>query len=76
MSKFKKSITHWKKFKKIRGKIENFFKLTKKGLKNNKFHKYTKESVSKTTYLLVLLTGLIITQGYNDSTSIQKLSET
>ncbi len=76
VSKFKKLITHWKKFKKIRGKIEDFFKLTKKGLKNNKFHKYTRESVAKTSYLLVLLTGLIITQKYNDSKSIQKLSET
>lgn len=76
VSKFKKLITHWKKYKKIRGKIEDFFKLTKKGLKNNKFHKYTKQSIAKTTYLLVLLTGLIITQGCNDSESIQKLSET
>lgn len=76
VSKFKKLITKWKKFKKIRGKIEDFFKLTKKGLKNNKFHKYTKESIAKTSYLLVLLTGLIIKQGYNESESIQKLSET
>ncbi|OQD59435.1 transposase-like protein [Methanobrevibacter arboriphilus JCM 13429 = DSM 1125] len=76
VSKFKKLITKWKKFKKIRGKIEDFFKLTKKRLKNNKFHKYTKESIAKTSYLLVLLTGLIIKQGYNESESMQKLSET
>ena len=76
MTKFKKLIINWKKFKKIRGKIEDFFKLTKKGLRNNKFHKYTKESIAKTSYLLVLLTGIIIKQGYNESESIQKLSET
>ncbi len=73
VSKFKKLFTKWKKYKKIRGKIEDFFKLTKKGLKNNKFHKYTKESIAKTSYLLVLLTEIIISQVYNDSESIPKL---
>jgi hypothetical protein len=65
-----------KQFKPIRGKIEDFFKLCKSGLKLKKLHKYTPESAKRTTILIVFLAGLITTLGYNSKTDLQKLSET
>ena len=69
-------IQNWKRYKPIRGKIEDFFKLCKSGLSLKKIHKYTPKSAEKTTILTVLLAGLITTQGYNTKTALQKLSET
>jgi hypothetical protein len=69
-------IKNWKQFKPIRGKIEDFFKLCKSGLKLKKLHKYTPESAKRTTILIVFLAGLITTLGYNSKTDLQKLSET
>jgi len=69
-------IQNWKRYKPIRGKIEDFFKLCKSGLGLKKLHKYTPESAEKTTILTVLLAGLITTLGYNSKTALQKLSET
>src|ERR1039458_3429483 len=39
-----KKINNWKKYKPIRGKIEDFFKLCKSGLSLKRLHKYTPES--------------------------------
>jgi hypothetical protein len=71
-----KKINNWKKYKPIRGKIEDFFKLCKSGLSLKKLHKYTPESAKRTTILTVFLAGLITTTGYNTKTALQKLSET
>ena len=69
-------IQNWKRYKTIRGKIEDFFKLCKSGLNLKKIHKYTPKSAEKTTILIVFLAGLITTLGYNSKTALQKLSET
>lgn len=69
-------INKLKKYKPIRGKIEDFFKLCKSGLSLKKLHKYTPESAKRTTILNVLLAGLITTTDYNTKTALQKLSET
>ena len=69
-------IENWKRYKPVRGKIEDFFKLCKSGLGLKKLHKYTPDSAKKTTIITVLLAGLITTQGYNSKTALQKLSET
>ncbi len=71
-----KKIAIWKKYKPVRGKIEDFFKLCKSGLSLKKLHKYTPESAQRTTILIVFLAGLITTLGYNTKTALQKLSET
>lgn len=42
-------ISKWKKYKPIRGKIEDFFKLCKSGLNLKKLHNYTPESAKRTT---------------------------
>ena len=70
-----KKLDNWKKFKPIRGKIEDFFKLLKQGLNMREIHKYTPKSVAKTVYLNVFLGALIISQGYYSKTAIQQLSE-
>jgi len=70
-----KKLDDWKKFKPIRGKIEDFFKLLKQGLNMREIHKYTPKSVAKTVYLNVFLGALIISQGYYSKTAIQQLSE-
>jgi hypothetical protein len=69
-------IETWKRYKPIRGKIEDLFKLCKSGLSLKRLHKYTPESTKRTTIITVLLAGLITTTGYNTKTALQKLSET
>ena len=46
-----KKLDNWEKFKPIRGKIEDFFKLLKQGLNMREIHKYTPKSVEKTVYI-------------------------
>lgn len=70
-----KKLEFWQKYKPIRGKIEDFFKLLKQGLNLREIHKYTPKSVEKTVYLNVFLGSLIISQGYYSKTAIQQLSE-
>ena len=70
-----KKLDNWEKFKPIRGKIEDFFKLLKQGLNMREIHKYTPKSVEKTVYLNVFLGALIISQGFYSKTAIQQLSE-
>ena len=70
-----KKLDDWKKFKPIRGKIEDFFKLLKQGLNMREIHKYTPKSMAKTVYLNVFLGALIISQGFYSKTAIQQLSE-
>jgi hypothetical protein len=69
-------ILNWKRYKPIRGKIEDLFKLCKSGLNLKKIHKYTVKSAAITTILTVFLAGIITTQGYTSKTALQKLSET
>ena len=71
-----KKIMDWKRYKPVRGKIEDFFKLCKSGLSMKKIHKYTPESAQRTTILTVFLAGILTTLGYNTKTALQKLSET
>ena len=70
-----KKLDDWKKFKPIRGKIEDFFKLLKQGLNMREIHKYTPKSVTKTVYLNVFLGAQIISQEFYSKTAIQQLSE-
>lgn len=59
-----KKLGQWKKFKPIRGKIEDFFKLLKQELNIKQIHKYTPKLVKKTVYLNVFLESVIISQGF------------
>ena len=75
-SKSRKMLKKWKDYKGIRSKIEDFNKILKQALSLRRIHHYTKESIYKTTYLNVLLAGLITSQGYKTKRTIQQLTET
>jgi len=68
-------LKNWKEFKPIRGKIEDFFKVTKEAFGLDKLHKYTTESITKHVYLAVLLTAIVIQEGYTTKTAMQQLAE-
>jgi hypothetical protein len=70
-----KKLTNWKEFKPVRGMIEDFFKVTKKAFGLDKLHKYTEESITKHVYLAILLTTIVIQEGYGTKTAMQQLAE-
>ena len=70
-----KELQNWKDLKPIRGIIEDFFKVAKDAFGLGEFHSYTVESMSRKIYLCLLLTALIVQQGYKTKTQLQKLAE-
>ena len=68
-------LKNWKEYKPIRGIIEDFFKVGKDAFGLGKFHSYTTESMNRNIYLCILLTTLVVQQGYKTKTSLQRLSE-
>ncbi|GAA5819269.1 MAG: Pseudogene of transposase [Methanobrevibacter sp. CfCl-M3] len=68
-------LKNWENYKGLRSKIEDFNKLLKVGLSLNKIHCYTKKSIHKTTYLNVLLGGLITFLGFRTKKPLQRLTE-
>lgn len=68
-------LNKWKNFKPLRGLIEDFFKVGKDAFGLGKFHSYTAESMKKNIYLCILLTALIVQEGYKTKTQLQRLSE-
>ena len=68
-------LKKWKTLKPIRGIIEDFFKVAKKAFGLGKFHSYTEKSMVKNILLGLLLTTLVIQQGFKTKTQLQRLSE-
>ena len=68
-------LRNWKDLKPIRGIIEDFFKVAKDAFGLGEFHSYTVESMSRKIYLCLLLTALIVQQGYKTKTQLQRLAE-
>ena len=68
-------LRNWKELKTIRGIIEDFFKVAKDAFGLGEFHSYTVESMSRKIYLCLLLTTLIVQQGYKTKTELQRLAE-
>lgn len=68
-------LKKWKEFKPLRGLIEDFFKVGKDAFGLGKFHSYSEESMKKNIYLCILLTVLIVQQGYKTKTQLQRLAE-
>ena len=68
-------LQNWKELKPIRGIIEDFFKVAKDAFGLGEFHSYTVESMSRKIYLCLLLTTLIVQQGYKTKTQLQRLAE-
>ena len=59
-----KKLRNLKELKPIHGIIEDFFKVAKDAFGLGEFHSYTVESMSRKIYLCLLLTALIVQQGY------------
>ena len=68
-------LQNWKDLKSVRGIIEDFFKVAKDAFGLGEFHSYTVESMSRKIYLCLLLTALIVQQGYKTKTQLQMLAE-
>lgn len=64
-------LENWKDFKPKRGLIEDFFKAAKGASGLGKFHSYTTKSMSKNTYLTLLLTALVVQCGFKTKTHLQ-----
>ena len=56
----KAKLENWKKYRPIRGMIEDIFKLAKDAFSLKKLHRYTKRSVKKFVCLHVLLVGIVV----------------
>ena len=68
-------LQNWKDLKPVRRIIEDFFKVAKDAFGLGEFHSYTVESMSRKIYLCLLLTALIVQQGYKTKTQLQRLAE-
>jgi hypothetical protein len=67
------SLINWEEYRRMRWKIEEFFKFMKEKLKLKNIHAYTKRSVYKHVYLNVLLIGMMISTGYRKIKEITRL---
>jgi len=74
-TKLYKYLENWKDLKPIRGIIEDFFKVGKDAFGLGKFHSYTQKSMRKNIYLCILLTAIVVQQGFNTKTKLQQLAE-
>ena len=72
---FLEKIDERDKIKCHRGFIEDFFKLLKQGLGFKQLNRYTLNSMSKYTSIVVLLAGIITYLRINSKTDFQKFSE-
>ncbi len=66
-------LVKWEDFRRMRWKIEEFFKFMKGELKLKNIPVYTKRSVYKHVYLNVLLIGMMISTGYREIKEITRL---
>ena len=66
---------NWKKYKPIRGMIEDIFKLAKNAFSLKNLHRYTKRSVKKFVCLHVLLIRIVVSLGVNSKEELQKIAE-
>ena len=75
VQEFLEKIDEREKIKCHRGFIEDFFKLLKEGLGFKQLNRYTLNSMSKYTSIVVLLAGIITYLRINSKTDFQKFSE-
>ena len=71
--KFREMILKWERYRSIRSRIEDLFKLAKNSFSLDKLHRYTKKSVKKFVGLNVLLLGMIVSMGIRRKEELHKL---
>ena len=68
-------LEQWKRYKRIRSHIEDFFKVGKGAFGWGLVHRYTARSAAKYVAMGVLLVGLVIQLGGAEKAALQRLSE-
>jgi hypothetical protein len=68
-------LGQWKRYKKIRSRIEDFFKVGKGAFGWGRVHRYTERSALKYLVMGVLLVGLVIHLQGGEKGTLQRLSE-
>ena len=68
-------LENWEELKPTRGLIEDFFKVCKDAFGLGEFHSYTESSMRRNIYLCILLSTLVIQQGFDTKTKLQQLAE-
>ena len=68
-------LENWEELKPTRGLIEDFFKVCKDAFGLGEFHSYTQSSMRRNIYLCILLSTLVIQQGFDTKTKLQQLAE-
>lgn len=68
-------LAHWKHYKRIRSRIEDFIKAGKGAFGWGVVHRYTHRSTAKHLAVGVLLTGLVVHFGFREKGALQRFSE-
>lgn len=68
-------LDRWKRYKPLRGTIEDYYKVNKIAFGLDELHKYTPNSIMRNVYLGVLLATLTVQVKYDTKSKLQKLSE-
>ncbi len=71
--KFRKMILRWERYRSIRSRMEDLFKLAKNAFSLDRLHRYTKKSVKKFVGLNVLLLGMVVSMGIRRKEELHKL---
>ncbi|MBQ9160318.1 MAG: transposase [Methanobrevibacter sp.] len=74
-TKLYNKLKNWEDLKPTRGIIEDFFKVCKDAFGLGEFHSYTQSSMRRNIYLCILLSTLVIQQGFDTKTKLQQLAE-
>jgi len=73
--KFREMILKWERYRSIRSRMEDLFKLAKNAFSLDKLHRYTKKSVKikKFAGLNVLLLGMVVSMGIRKKEELHRL---
>ena len=71
--KFREMILKWKRYRSIRSRMEDLFKLAKNAFSLDRLHRYTKKSVKKFAGLNVLLLGMVVSMRIRRKEELHRL---
>ena len=73
--KFREMILKWERYRSIRSRMEDLFKLAKNAFSLDRLHRYTKKSVKikKFVGLNVLLLGMVVSMGIRKKEELHRL---
>jgi len=71
--KFGEMILRWERYRSIRSRMEDLFKLANNAFSLDKLHRYTRKSVKKFVGLNVLLLGMVVSMGIRKKEELHRL---